>query len=128
MINKIIFFCAFFFCFNSFALSPETRLVDEQDELRAMKLFAEIRCLVCEAQSIESSNTEFSASLRKIIREKIAQNKTSEEIKNELQNEFGDQILMSAEIKSEFIIWILPFIFGLILAFFLIRKFIKFSK
>ena len=60
--------------------------------------------------------------------EKIAQNKTSEEIKNELQNEFGDQILMSAEIKSEFIIWILPFIFGLILAFFLIRKFIKFSK
>jgi len=122
---KLISFFLIIFSFNSFALNPEERLEDPKDEARAMKLFTEIRCLVCEAQSIESSNTEFSASLRKVIRIKIAQGKNDEEIKTELRKEFGDQILMSAEPgkTSQTLPWILPFIFAGLLALFLGRKF-----
>lgn len=112
-ILQIVFLCLI--SLQAFALAPEKRLENEKQEERALRLFSEIRCLVCEAQSIEGSSTEFSSSMRKIIRQKIAQNKSDKQIKEELTSEFGEKILMSTRPNSYGILpWVLPFIFAVI--------------
>lgn len=121
IVKEIIFLASIFFAINSYALSPEARLANEKDEVRAMQLFVQIKCLVCEAQSVESSNTEFSSAMRELIRQKISAGKNDEEIKQELTNEFGEQILMSASLKN-IAVWILPLLFAFFLGLFLIFK------
>ncbi len=114
----IIFFLSFVFITNSvLALNPEERLKNEKQEERAMKLFLEVRCLVCDGQVIENSNTEFSYQMRKLIRKKISQGQSNEEIKNYLTNEFGENILTTA--NNEKTLWLLPIIFAIVFSLFL---------
>ena len=94
------FFILFFFAAN--ALTPEDRLTDESQERRAMNLFLSVKCLVCAGQSVESSNTEFSFEMRKLIRQKIVTGKSDEQIKLELTKEFGENILLSSQ-KNNFL-------------------------
>lgn len=111
------------FSFNGLALTPEAHLADEAQEQRARNLFMEVRCLVCEGQVIESSNTEFSFEMRKLIRQKVEAGKSDEEIKDELTQEFGEDILTSVDLsKNNVMLWALPFIFALFLLFHIVRK------
>lgn len=106
----------FLFSFSALAFSPEARLTDESQENRAMNLFLQVRCLVCGGQVIENSNTEFSFEMRKLIRQKIADQKTDEEIKAELVEEFGADILTEPSAKNGgFLLWFLPVAFAVIL-------------
>ncbi len=114
------FILLFYFCtFNAYALSPEDHLGDTVSENRAQNLFTQVRCLVCKAQAVEGSDTEFSYQMRKLIRQKISEGKSDEQIKDELVKEFGNNVLMSGKFlnKSYFLLWILPFIFASILIF-----------
>ena len=109
---------------QSLALSPEKRLTNQTQEEQAQKIFKQIRCLVCEAQSIASSNTEFSSQMRKVIRNKISQGKNEDQIKGELRKEFGEEIFMSPDFLSENddprrILWFLPLVFALFIGWFL---------
>lgn len=119
-----IFLAIFLISFPAFALSPEDKLPNERQEQRAMELFLEVRCLVCNGQVIENSDTEFSFEMRKNIRERISTGKSNEEIKAELVQEFGENILTKPSNKNKIILWILPLIFGL-LAIKLFRQQIK---
>lgn len=105
------------------ALSPEIRLSDESQEQRAMNLFLQVRCLVCAGQVIESSNTEFSFEMRKLIRKKIFDGKNDEKIKAELVAEFGEDIL--AEPKAGAVgwvfLWCLPLIFAVAVILFMMH-------
>ena len=97
---------------TSFALAPEKRLPNEAQEQRAMNLFLTVRCLVCEGQVIESSSTEFSFEMRQLIRKKILEGKKDGEIKQELVQQFGDDILTEPNTKhGGFLLWLLPAIF-----------------
>lgn len=101
---------------NSFALSPEPHLKNEAQEQRAQSLFLEVRCLVCQGQVIENSDTEFSYEMRQLIRKKIKAGKTTQEIKNELTTEFGQDILISTDPnKNNLLLWLLPIIFAIFL-------------
>lgn len=118
-------FLILFFLFTSktFALNPENRLPKEQDEARANAIFVEVKCLVCEAQSVASSNTEFSLQMRNLVRQKVAAGKSDEQIKKELVEEFGDAVLLSPLFKDAgIIVWILPFIFALLLGLVLMKR------
>jgi cytochrome c-type biogenesis protein CcmH len=106
---------------NSYALSPEPRIPDNSQEQRAMKLFLEVRCLVCEGQVIENSDTAFSFEMRKLIRRKILEGKNDNEIKSELIEEFGEDILTNSK-KSDFLLWLLPLIFAAAIGWFLFRE------
>lgn len=110
---------------NIYALAPEQHLVDDKQEQRAMKLFLEVRCLVCQGQVIENSSTEFSFEMRKLIRQKISQGATDEQIRNDLVKEFGNDILVYSNFRKEnFLLWLLPALLGLTVPiFFLIKKF-----
>lgn len=97
------------------ALSPETRLSDEAQERRAMNLFLQVRCLICAGQVIESSNTEFSSEMRKLIRGKISDGKNDEKIKAELVGEFGEDILAEPRFGAVgwVLLWCLPLAFAI---------------
>ena len=110
-------FCKFLilsllFFTSAYALAPEERLADEHQEQRAMKLFIEVKCLICAGQTIESSSTEFSSEMRKLIRKKISEGKSDDEIKKDLVKEFGDDILISTPQNKNILLWVLPAIFA----------------
>lgn len=102
---------------SAFALSPEEKLKDETQEQRAMELFLEVRCLVCNGQVIENSDTEFSFEMRKNIRQKILAGKSDDEIRTDLVREFGENILTKPSSKNRIILWALPSLFALSLFF-----------
>jgi cytochrome c-type biogenesis protein CcmH len=96
---KILFFLGFFLInsilsLNSaYALNPETRLSNQEDENRAMNLFLQVRCLVCNGQVIENSDSKFAFDVRALIREQISQGKSDDDIKENLVSTFGEDIL-----------------------------------
>ncbi|MBM3579819.1 MAG: hypothetical protein FJX34_03500 [Alphaproteobacteria bacterium] len=101
--------------FSALALSPEARLTDEAQEQRAMELFLEVRCLVCNGQVIENSDSEFSFQMRKNIRQKIVAGKSDMQIKAELVEEFGENILTEPNHVNKILLWTLPLGFALFL-------------
>ena len=107
-----LFIFVSYFCFISsiLALSPEKRLDNPQHEARAQELFLQVRCLICSGQVIESSDNEFAHSMRQLIRQKISQNKSNEEIKKELIQKYGNDILLEVGFlnRNGFILWFLP--------------------
>lgn len=118
---KILFFICLFIS-NSNALIVEEKLPNQQQELRAINLFLQVRCLVCNGQVIENSDAEFAFEMRKLIRKKISQNLTDEEIKEYLRENFGNDILTEINSKNGgYFLWILPIIFT-ILGIFFLRK------
>ena len=78
---------------SSQALNPEARLSNPQDENRAMNLFLQVRCLVCNGQVIENSDSKFAFDVRSLIREQISQGKSDDDIKENLVATFGEDIL-----------------------------------
>jgi len=119
-LTNLFFFTFLLLANNSLALSVEEKLPNEQQEQRAMNLFLQVRCLVCNGQVIENSDAEFAFEMRKLIRKKISQNLTDEEIKKYLKDNFGNDIL--TEVSSEnggYFLWILPLIFTILTLFFL---------
>ena len=90
---KILFFLGFFLINSAFALNPETRLSNPEDENRAMNLFLQVRCLVCNGQVIENSDSKFAFDVRALIREQISQGKSDDDIKENLVTTFGEDIL-----------------------------------
>ncbi len=109
-------------CSNCFALSPEQRLQDQSLEERAMKMFLEVRCLTCEGQVIENSDSEFSYEMRQLIRKEISNGKNDQEIRKILINQFGPDILLESKYNRNLVLWILPFIFAILTGFFLWKK------
>ncbi|MFT6077204.1 MAG: cytochrome c-type biogenesis protein CcmH/NrfF [Myxococcota bacterium] len=109
------------FLSNSLAFSPENHLSENQEE-RARELFLQIICPVCAGQTIESSDTKVSSDLRKLVREKIVQGKNNQEIKDEMVQEYGAEILNSPPLNGQnFLLWFLPIIFAILGGAFLLR-------
>ena len=125
MINKtfiiIISICLIqLFSDNSFTVEPEEVLKNQKQELRARNISKNIRCMVCQNQSIDESNAPLAKDLRILIRNKIKEGKKDKEIYNFLTDRYGDFILLKPPLKSSTLaLWLLPFIF-LIIGFFIV--------
>ena len=111
---------------NVFSIEPDEILSDSKLENRARNLSKGIRCLVCQNQSIDDSDSELAKDLRKIIRIKIVEGKKDKEINDFLVEKYGNFILMKPPFYSEtFLLWSSPFIIvfiGFIIIFFSLRK------
>jgi len=109
-----------FFSNNSLSVEPEEMLENQEFELRARKISKNIRCVVCQNQSIDESNSPIAKDLRILIRSQIKEGHEDEEIYNFLTDRYGDFILLKPPLKPSTIpLWLLPFIF-LILGIFII--------
>ena len=126
MINKtfiiIISICLIhFFSNNSYTVEPDEVLENKKQELRARNISKNIRCMVCQNQSIDESSAPLAKDLRILIRNKIKDGKNDKEIYKFLTDRYGDFILLKPPLKlSTLALWILPFIFlaiGILIVF-----------
>lgn len=110
---------------NSLAITIEDQIKDPKQEQTAREIFLEIRCLVCQGQVIESSDSEFAINVRKFIRDKVRQGLDKEQIKKLLIKDYGDEILMTPNIISQPLLWFLPLIFFSLSLFIIFKKYHK---
>ena len=104
-----------FFSSNSYAVEPNEILENQKQEFRARNISKNIRCMVCQNQSIDESNAPLAKDLRILIRNKIKDGKKDEEIYKFLTDRYGDFILLKPPFKlNTLALWLLPIIFVLI--------------
>tara|TARA_B100000029_G_C17215058_1_gene829572 strand:- start:195 stop:614 length:420 start_codon:yes stop_codon:yes gene_type:complete len=129
----IVSILLFQFSLNStYSVEPDEILNNKNQELRARKISKNIRCMVCQNESIDESNAPLAKDLRIIIRNKIKEGKTDKEIYNFLTDRYGDFVLLKPPFKPSTIpLWLLPFIFlilGILFVFWHNKKSIKIGK
>jgi cytochrome c-type biogenesis protein CcmH len=91
-------------------IGPE-RLSDPRLEARAVTLQKNLRCVVCQGESLDESNAALAADLRRLIREMIAKGQSDVQIENYLVARYGDFILMKPPLEQEtFLLWFGPLI------------------
>ena len=111
----IIFVMIQFISKNSYSVEPEEFLQNPKQEMRARNISKNIRCLVCQNQSIDDSSAPLAKDLRALIRTKVQENDSDEEIYKFLTDRYGDFILLKPPFKiSTFLLWSLPFVFFII--------------
>ena len=123
-INLTLLFVIFFnfqiFPNISNGVEPEEMLADKKMELEARIISKNIRCLVCQNQSIDESNAPLAKDLRILIRDELREGKSEEEIYKYLTDRYGDFILLKPAFNlSNILLWLLP-LFFLILGLFII--------
>lgn len=92
------------------AIAQETQLADPKLEQRARDLSREIRCVVCQSQSVADSDADIAQELRALIREQIAAGKSDADIRDYLVARYGDFVLFEPPFKaSTYALWIGPF-------------------
>ena len=102
----------------SYAVEPEEFLKNPELELRARNISKNVRCLVCQNQSIDESSAPLAKDLRIIIRTKIKEGWTNKEIYKFLTDRYGDFVLLKPPLKTNtFFLWIFPFLLLLISLF-----------
>ena len=105
-----------------YAVEPEEFLKDPKQELRARDISKNVRCLVCQNQSIDESSAPLAKDLRMIVRNKITEGLTDKEIYKFLTDRYGDFILLNPPLKaSTMFLWGLPFALFFIALFVLYR-------
>tara|TARA_B100001029_G_C15041251_1_gene443787 strand:+ start:950 stop:1315 length:366 start_codon:yes stop_codon:yes gene_type:complete len=90
------------------------------------KILKNIRCLVCQGQTISDSNSDFAQTIKSVVQDKIQEGLTEKEVYKFLSDKYGDWILFNPPLKNtSYVLWFLPyllFIFGGLIIFFMIKK------
>ena len=111
---KILFkLLIIFLFFQNYSLAETSQDVD--------KISKNLRCLICQGQSVYDSQSDFALSMKILIQNKIDEGKNEEQIYDFLKAKYGDWIVYDPEIsKNTVLLWVLPlilFVFGGILIF-----------
>lgn len=77
------------------ASDPADRLADPAKEARARALFRDVRCLVCQSESIDESDAELARDLRQLIRHDIAEGQSDDQIRAYLVSRYGEFVLLT---------------------------------
>ncbi|MBW9052546.1 cytochrome c-type biogenesis protein [Rhizobium mesosinicum] len=78
----------------AFAVNPDEMLADPALEARARTLSAELRCMVCQNQSIDDSNADLARDLRLLVRERITDGDSDDEVLNYIVSRYGEFVLL----------------------------------
>jgi cytochrome c-type biogenesis protein CcmH len=95
---------------SAFAVDPGERLADPALEARARAIGAELRCLVCQNQSIDDSNADLAHDLRVLIRERLTAGDSDPQVLQFMVRRYGDFILLRPPVKpATYLLWYGPF-------------------
>ena len=93
------------------ASDPAERLPDPAQEARAREIFRDVRCLVCQNESIDDSEAPLAYDLRQIVREQVKAGKDESEIKAFLIDRYGEFVLLRPSFSAgNLALWIGPFV------------------
>ena len=123
MFLKYLVLLIFFLSFNN-VLSDE-----EQAEKKMRGLAKELRCMVCQNQSLLESDSELAKDLKSLIKEKFSEGESSSDIKKFLVRRYGEFILFKPVLKlSNLVLWLSPLLSILLVAIVAFRKTKIFNK
>ena len=121
--KNINFFLLFFLTLNLMTLS-----LFSNEEL-SNKIYKNLRCLVCQGQSIADSNSEFALTVKAVVKDKLNKGFKEEDIYKFMAEKYGDWILYNPPLKTKsFLLWILPYAFLIISGvglFYIFKKTLK---
>ena len=118
--SKFLIFLMLSFLFNNILLANNSLNLEN-------KIFKNLRCLICQGQSIYDSQSDFAVTVKSIIKKKITEGKSEKEIYEYFKIRYGDWILYEPEINRKTIfLWLFPLILFVFGGYFIFRKlFIK---
>ena len=103
-----LFFLLFIFIFSNNSYANK----DLGDKVK--KLTLELRCMTCQNQSVNDSNSDFAEDVKKIVEEKFKEGLNEKEIKNFLTERYGEYILFKPYFNSKnILLWLFPFILAI---------------
>jgi cytochrome c-type biogenesis protein CcmH len=117
----VLFSFCVFLSFHAMAIThPSEKIQNPIQEARAVKLTQQLRCVVCQNESIEESHADIARDLRALVRTQIIQGKTDSEITAFLRARYGDYIMLEPPINARTsLLWLAPifvFLFGALMA------------
>lgn len=87
------------------------QLADPAQEAKATELMAELRCLVCQGQSIHDSDAEMAGDMRHLVRTRIEAGERPEEIRSFLIDRYGSWVSYQPRFDREtLVLWLAPFV------------------
>ena len=108
------------------AVEPDERLDDPVLEQRAREISQQLRCVVCQNQSIDESDAPLARDLRLIIRERLVEGDNNEQVIGFVVDRYGDFVLLKPPFQADtYLLWFGPFIIfllGGLLIFYYFRK------
>lgn len=91
------------------AVQPDEVMKDPALEARARALSSELRCLVCQNESIDDSEAPLARDIRVLIRERIGKGESNDAVRNYLVSRYGDFVLLKPPFKPEtLLLWLSP--------------------
>jgi cytochrome c-type biogenesis protein CcmH len=91
------------------AIEPQEQLADPALEARARELGQELRCLVCQNQSIDDSNADLARDLRTIVRERLIAGDTNDQVLAFVTARYGDYVLLRPPVRTgTLVLWFGP--------------------
>ena len=97
------------------ASDPAEALHDPGQEARARALFREVRCLVCQNESIDDSEAELAGDLRRIVRQQVATGSTDTQVRGFLVERYGKFVLLKPPFDAgTAALWAAPFVVVLV--------------
>jgi cytochrome c-type biogenesis protein CcmH len=100
-------FCAI--ALTAGASEPSERLADPAQEAQARALFREVRCLVCQNESIDDSEAQLAGDLRRIVREQVEAGRSDREIRAFLVERYGEFVLLKPPFSAgNAVLWLAP--------------------
>ena len=115
-----------FFTSDALSVEPNEILLDKALEARARLISRELRCPVCQNESIDESSASLAADLRIIVRERLLAGDSDDEVYNFVVSRYGEFVLLTPSMSgANILLWVAApgmLLIGLIIAFFFIRK------
>tara|TARA_R110000764_G_scaffold197577_1_gene282765 strand:- start:106 stop:627 length:522 start_codon:yes stop_codon:yes gene_type:complete len=91
------------------AAAPDQPLPDASQEARALALFTDIRCVVCQHESIADSPAGIAGDMRRLVREEIADGRSDAAIREDLVRRYGDFVLFRPPVRpGTWLLWFGP--------------------
>ena len=116
--NYLKFIILIIFCFFSFFVNAE----NSNNEL-LNKISKNIRCLICQGQSVYDSQSDFAISMKLVIKKKLEEGSTESQIYEYLKNQYGEWITYDPELnKNTLFLWLFPIFIFVIGVWLIIRK------
>ena len=82
---------------------------DEKNDVLKSKILKNIRCLICQGQSVYDSESDFASSIKLIVNKKIIEGMSEDEVYKFMKEKYGDWVIYDPDLnKNTFVLWLLP--------------------
>ena len=112
MMRRLLLAVAFLLtALPAFAVNPDEVLADPALEARARALSAQLRCMVCQNQSIDDSNAELARDLRLLVRERLKNGDSDQAVIDYVVSRYGEFVLLNPRLRGEtLLLWGAPIV------------------